>query len=156
MPIFTAGQPLTAAALNDALGETKSNDQLTSGTTTATGYTATLTGGTACSTLAVIPTSGKLIVHNTCQVSNNNAAGTALCAFEVRNGSVVGSGSVLYAASDDDAVNTAGNTSLDRKTVTVYVGGLTPGITVNIRQVFRVNNNTGTFFRKELIAQPVA
>jgi hypothetical protein len=130
---------------------TVSNVQNTAGTTTSTSYTATLTGGTTCSLTFVAPPSGSVMIHNTCETKNNTNPELSLCTFEVRAGSTVGSGTVVIAASDDEAVFSTDDVRFGAARL---LTGLTPGSTYNIRQLFRVTASTGTFSRKSLIVRP--
>lgn len=131
---------------------TSSSRQDTSGTTTSTAYVATLTGGTTCSLTFVAPASGAVLIHNKFY-GYNGAAGTnfTFCSPEVRAGGVVGSGTVVLAAADAEAVVTS---QVGSQTVTRHLTGLTPGSTYNVRQLFKVDGNTGTFIFKELIVEP--
>lgn len=137
------GDPVVAVA-------TVSDRQDTSGTTTSTSYTATLTGGTTCSAVFVAPPSGAVIIHNRFY-GFNGGANFNFCSREVRAGAVVGSGTVFSAANDNTAVVRNG-VSADGSPD--HVTGLTAGSTYNVRQMFRVDGNTGTFIYKHLIVQP--
>lgn len=148
--------PVTPVTAKFATGVTVTATQNASGTTIATSYTATLTGGTTCSATFVAPPSGQVMVHNTANISNSTSSGI-LMGFEIRAGAVVGSGSVVVAADDDDANSGSGVASVGRRaTVTTPVlSGLTPGATYNIRQMFRVSTGTGTFLSKRLTVSPL-
>lgn len=149
---FAAGQHLTAQLLNSALGESKDDTQVTSGTTTSTTFTATLTGGTTSATTFVAPTSGKVLIHNTSQATNSGT-GSSICSFEVRTGGTIGGGSVFRAATDDDFTGIGGSTNT-RSTAVSPISGLTPGSTYHVRQMFRASSGTGTFLRKNVIVEP--
>lgn len=150
---FGAGRLLTAQYLNDSFPATKDDSQITSGTTLGTSYSPTLTGGTAAGTTFQVPLSGKVTVTNTAQCQNNGT-GTSLCAFEIRTGAVVGSGTVLVAASDDVYVGCIGSASGHRSSSVDIALGLPAGTICNIRQTFRVTSNTGTFARKKIEVNP--
>lgn len=146
-----AGQRLTAALL----GLARYSEETALGTTTSASYTATLTGGTACSFTFVAPTSGVVEVVNTAQVDNSSTAQTSLMSFEIRTGSSVGSGTVMFAASDDDALRNLGTNEV-QMTFARIVDGLTGGATYNIRQMFRGSGGTtATFIRKRLAVIPM-
>lgn len=124
--------------------------QATSGTTTSTSYTATLTGGTACGTAFTAPTSGKVTVHNVCQISNSGGNDT-WCGWVLRTGSAVGSGTTVSGYSADDSRALLHNgTTVERNGSTLLVTGLTPGAAYNVQQQFRVAAGTGTFANKTL------
>lgn len=144
----TAGQIIRAADFPDTILDT----QDTSGTTTSTGYTSTLTGGTACSCVFVAPTSGRVKIICVSQISNSGANNT-FCSPEVRTGGVVGAGTVVSLAADATALINA-STSLVRFGATLTLSGLTAGATYNAQQLFRVSAGTGTYLRKHLAVIP--
>lgn len=133
------GQKVTAVS-------TTRDRQSTTGTTTSTSYTATLTGGVACSFSFVAPESGQVKVNNT--LNGFNAGGAEFCSYEIRAGGVIGAGAVFQAANDDLSWIAGANSIA--MTHTTVVPGLTPGSTYNIRQMFRVSAGTGTYAWKEL------
>lgn len=145
----SAGQRVTGLMF----GEAKQDVQDTAGTTTSAAYVETLTGGTACSFTFVAPLSGKVLVVNTGQLDNSGAQ-TSLMSFVIRNGSVVGSGTTFFAATDDDALRNIGTNESEYSHARM-VEGLTPGATYNIRQAFRGSGGTtATFSRKRLVVSP--
>ncbi len=129
------------------------NVQNTAGTTTSLSYTATLTGGTTCSFTFTGPYSTRALFFNNCRLQNNTGTATGWCSFEIRAGSVVGSGSIIQAASDNNAVQCDG-VAPARYGITTFVTGLTAGSSYNARQMFKVDSGTGTFDNKEFIYQP--
>lgn len=148
--------PVTPVTAKFATGVTVTAAQAASGTTTSTTFTATLTGGTTCSTTFVAPPSGRVMVHNTANLSNSTTSGV-LMGFEIRTGAVVGSGTVVVAADDDEANSGSGVASVGRRSTvtTPILSGLTPGATYNIRQMFRVSAGTGTFLSKRITVVPL-
>lgn len=148
---FFAGQNLTAAALNSAIGfGTGAQDsQATSGTTTSTTYTATLTGGTACGLAFVAPASGKVLIANSMLLVQSTGSQIAYCTIRVRTGSSIGSGSDVVAAADNNSITAVAVfvTGIGR---VIPVSGLTPGASYNVQQLFRVSANTGTYSGKSL------
>lgn len=153
--VETTLTPVTPVTAKFATGALNTTTQNTSGTTTSTSYTATLTGGTACSLTFVAPPSGQVMVDNSCNLSNSLTSGV-LMGFEVRTGAVIGSGSVAFAASDNDSVSASGVANAGhRSTVSTPVTGLTPGATYNVRQLFRVSAGTGTYISKRLTVVPL-
>jgi hypothetical protein len=141
-----------AVAALFATGASVSNAQATLGTTTSTGLTATLTSGTACSVVFTSPPSGKVLIGNNCECLNSGA-GFSLCTIQVRTGAVVGSGTLILTAADNEAIINTG-TSSNRNGVTRLLEGLTPGAQYNCQQLFRVQSGTGSFLRKQLIVTP--
>lgn len=127
--------------------------QNTIGTTTATTHSATLTGGTACGVAFTAPASGKINITNTCEAFNSGS-GFANCSYEIRTGASIGSGTIVTAVSFDHATQNTG-TSPVRASVTQPWTGLTPSLSYNVRQMFRVNSGTGTFLRKQLAVAPL-
>lgn len=153
MVLFYAGQRLTAAAVNDVLGVTEDDVQAAVGTTTSTSYTATLTGGTACSSTFVAPTSGKVVIHYDA-LMQNSGANFSYSAPQVRTGSSIGSGTVVFGADDAYALTHNGTNAL-RYGGSAPVTGLTAGATYNIQLLHRVTAGTGTYSRKSIIVEPV-
>lgn len=129
-----------------------SDRQNTSGTTTSTTYVATLTGGTTCGFVFNAPASGEIMIHNKAWFYNNMAGFYSYISYEIRAGSSIGSGTVFQATSDANA-NLSGS-QVNAQGVPDRVTGLTPGATYNIRQMFKVDGNTGTFLNKILIVVP--
>lgn len=152
MPYFYAGQRLTAGALNSVLGESDSDLLPIPGTTASTTYTATLTGGAACSCVFVAPTSGKVTLHYD-SLAQNSGPNFSYASPQVRAGSTVGSGTVFLAAADENALTHNGTAAL-RYGGSLQVEGLTAGATYNVQLLHRVTAGTGTYSRKSLIAKP--
>lgn len=119
------------------------DQQNTAGTTTSTGYTPTLTGGTACGSAFIAPPSGVVWIHNSCSIGPGGAIYN-FCDFQIRNGGVVGSGTIFRAPLDATALRHA-DPNFVRATAVTPVIGLTPGATYNVQQQFKVNSGTGTF-----------
>lgn len=150
---FVAGQILTAQMLNDTFGVAVNSIQNTVGSTTATSYTATLTGGTTCSVVFVAPLSGAVLIVNTCGITASSSTQAAYCTFEIRRGGTPGSGTILLAASDDYFVASSGSLTEEASRVSL-ITGLTPGTIYNCRQLFRSTSGSAAFEKKELIANP--
>ncbi len=159
--LFKAGRRIVAATLNavvDAIQEmvtTVATDQNTAGTTASTSFTSTLSGGTACSTTFVAPQSGKVRVHIAALISDATAADLARMGFEVREGAVVGSGTVAWAAGNPYVVGHTG-TSSAHVGGSFVVTGLTAGATYNVQQMFATGGGTGTYSQKTLSVTPCA
>lgn len=130
----------------------EADTEAASGTTTSTGYTATLTSGTACGVAFVAPASGKVLIHNSVAMFNSGAANVTYCTVRLCAGASIGAGTELMAAVDDNSVNHSG-TSQMRASVTIPIFGLTPGASYNLQQFFKVAAGTGTFLHKVLIVE---
>jgi hypothetical protein len=134
---------LVAALAN--LASLGADFQTTNGTTGSTTYTATFTGGTACGLAFTAPTSGKVEIFNDSEISNTG--GFTYVTVRVRTGAVVGSGSDVLAAGDENAVF---GTPPIRAGCSVLVTGLVAGNSYNAQQMIRVNASTGTAGKKRL------
>lgn len=134
-------------------GTSMNSRQDTSGTTTSGVFTATLSGGTVCSGTFVAPASGSVDVWNTAQLGNSDTTDLAICSFEVREGGVVGSGTIVFGAEVATGIY-SGTTK--RGSAITPVTGLIPGGTYNIRQMCVVTGDTGTFANKQLSVRPAA
>ncbi len=128
------------------LGTPVASTQNTSGTTTSGIYTTTLTGGTTCSLTFVAPAHGGVYIANTLNL-DVGGGNLALCSIELRAGAVVGSGTVVLAAQNDEAVISGSQINTTRVR---FVSGLTPGSTYNVQQWFATTAGTATFKSKHL------
>lgn len=144
-----AGQKIRA--LDFAASATDVED--TSGTTTSASFTSTLTGGTACEVTFMAPTSGKVLIVNSCQLVNA-AANSVSCGWRLGTGSTPGGGSQVVAASINRAVRNNG-TNLLAASHSYEHTGLTAGSTYNIQQQFVVGAGTGTYMNKSLTVVPL-
>lgn len=95
-----------------------------------------------------------VIITNNCLISNGSTTATSWCTIRVRTGNVVGSGSDVLAASDNEAIQVDGITPL-RAGTSRLLSGLTAGSLYNVQQLFKVDANTGTFAAKNVSVQPV-
>lgn len=135
--------------------DTELGEQLGSaGTTTSTSYTATLTGATTAQVAFVAPTSGKVKIDWRATLANSGANAT-LASVEVREGSVLGSGTAVVNGADSRSIRNDGTTTIGASASRI-VAGLTPGASYNAQIVFRVTGGTGTFSALIIIvtAQP--
>lgn len=159
--LFRAGRRIVAATLNavvDAIQEIApviATNQDTAGTTSSTSYTSTLSGGTACSTTFVAPASGKVTVFISARISDGTGADLARMSFEVREGAVIGSGTVVSTADEPRAVAHTGTSAMQAGN-SFPVTGLTPGATYNVQQMFGTGGGTGTYSYKKLAVYPHA
>lgn len=152
-----AFDPVTATEWNELLGlvqlpATVTNVDTTSRTTTATGYTSTLTPANICGTTFVAPVSGKVEIHFNVRSSNGSAPNRADTAPVVKSGAVVGSGTGFLAALDQNAISSI---TSDRKGATVVVPGLTAGLTYNVSLEHRAfSAGTATFADRDVTVVP--
>src|SRR5690349_24065407 len=138
-----AGRRILASQLQGITPDTahaSSNYQDTDGTTTSLSYTGTLTGGTRCGLTFKTLDSGMVIISNV-SVIKNSTAGRSLCAWELRTGATIGSGTLITPASDATslmAIGTNESTGARAELLT----GLTPNTSYNLVQVFRSSSGT--------------
>jgi len=132
---FAIGQTLTAAGLDSITTASVQFFSISSNTTNSTTYVALIPapGGTF-----VAPGSGKVWIHIAAEVGQNASGTVSWMSFEVREGAVLGSGTIVTAASDARAI-AAGGPSECRPGRTCLVTGLTPGSTYNVRAMCRGN-----------------
>lgn len=130
-----------------------SNSDPTSRTTSSTSFTSTLSPANICGTAFVAPTSGTVLIALRTQMQNsgNNYTGAS---FEIREGSTVGSGTVLLAADDARAMSTT-STFGEGQGITDYVSGLTPGATYNASILHRVTVGSMTTLRRSISVIPL-
>lgn len=148
------GIPLTQR-VNDLSAQqtsTQSNVDTTSRTTTSGTYTAVLSPAGICGTIFVAPTSGRVIVAFTADMTLS-VANFSFASIEIREGAVVGSGTPVVAATDARALRhdvtqplTHGRTS--------PISGLTAGLTYNVQFMQRANGVTLTMSNREVVVFP--
>lgn len=127
---------------------------LDSGTTTSTTYTTTRSSATSPVGVAfVAPPSSKVKIHWACGLIHNTTNAT-LCSFQIQEGSVLGSGTVVWGAGDARALQNVG-TSERQAGRTSLVTGLTVGAEYNVTLMYRITAaTTGTITRVEVIVDP--
>lgn len=159
---FTAGEKLTADKLNGttdiaARMGTNTSTEGSGATTASTSFTDALTGGTPASNFGCSFTalaSGVALVFNSANLKNSTTNFSS-CSFELRTGSIIGSGSVVLAASDVFALGCRG-TDEQQMTRVKTLTGLTPGTVYHVRQMYRVNTaSTFTALRREITVVPL-
>ena len=151
MPDLVAGS--TVKALDTPV--TVTDAEPGSYTFTNTTFGVGTTGGTYadCGVSFVAPTTGRVMLHYAGELSNNNGLSRTQVAPVVRTGGTVGSGTVVLAASQDEAVQVFGTTP-HRTGVSTLVSGLTPGDPYNVRLEHRVDGNQGTALRRRVTVVP--
>jgi len=152
-----AGEKVRASDLNYISPNTTDMDddlQAVDATTTSTSYTGSLSGGLGASAVFVAQGSGSILLGNW-GVSKNSGSGRDWLSFEIRAGAVVGSGTVIVAANDNNAGTKLGTVDglIGRS---YWIPGFTPGSTYNVRQMFKVSSGTTvTYGKRTLWAVPL-
>lgn len=153
MPI-TAGHELNEL---DFL-PTVTDDQPDSFTFNATTFGTDNDSGTYidCGVAFRAPTSGTVCVMYSGRLANNTDGNVCLMTPVVRDGAVVGSGSTVVAASDDNAVRiqSANAGGAGRGGSHLIVDGLTAGSEYNVRLEHRVGANIGTIAARRVTVMP--
>jgi hypothetical protein len=132
--------------------DSTSNDaaENTSLPVTSTSYAAL---SPTCGTFLNAPPSGVIVVNYNAVLRGSAAANFCAAAPQLRTGLIVGSGTIVSAASDNDAAIVT-NTVDIRSAGTVRYTGLTPGAGYNIELLSRVNSGTGNANRRKVLAFP--
>lgn len=129
-----------------------------SGTTTSLTFTAALTGVGVVGVGFIAPPSGIVAVFAKATLSNNTAGSYAILDFEIRQGAVVGSGTVVRAASENTAGVHQSVTANGQSTVTAsdVITGLTPGAGYNIAPMYHIagGGSTASFNRRQVMVLP--
>jgi hypothetical protein len=152
MPTPAAGGKLRASVLATP---SPNGIQTDSGTVASSTYTGTRTGtSNVAGTAFTAPPSGNITVLWSCGIAVTSSF--ALVSFEIRVGSVVGSGTLWKAA--DDNIQIQGTSTTETSGSTFYpISGLTPGNVYNIRLMYRTQSSTvtGTFNRPRVQVLPL-
>jgi len=124
----------------------------TQGSTTATGYTTSLTTAGTCGVAFVAPPSGKVTIHFH-TAGFGTGTGSTKTAVRVGTTSSIGGGSTVYAATDDNMILFAG-TAVYGIGNFAEVSGLTAGDTYNACMAHNVDAGTGQFLRRNIKVVP--
>lgn len=118
--------------------------------------TAASAGSTVVGVTFIAPNSGKVYVNVSGHLQCNTAAQTAYLTYELRDGAVIGSGTVAVAVQSDYGVGIGGpgvtRASLTRR---MSVTGLTPGNSYNARTMHFVTGGNADYYRREILVEPV-
>lgn len=127
----------------------------TDGNTTSTGYIVALTTAGVCGVAFVAPPSGKVTVLFATASYNPSANVDNKTAVRVGQTNVIGGGTEVYAATDNDMIltNVAANLAT-RHTGFAEISGLTPGNTYNACMAHRVSAGTGHFLFRSIKVIP--
>lgn len=96
-------------------------------------------GSTPVGTTFMAPSSGAVLIHYTARIRLVNATAQRITVLaEVREGAVIGSGTVVNNFTEDQSLE-IGQTAGDQLTggTTMPVSGLTPGATYNVRLLYK-------------------
>jgi hypothetical protein len=148
MSDLQAGSPITGTDVPGMVSNTEDTAQtgITSGTPAA--------GSPVCGVAFTAPTTGRVLVQFSAFVDNDTAAQVTYVTIEVREGSMVGSGTVVLAASDLNGFYHEGVNQV-RGGMFHPVDGLTPGASYNVRLMHRVLGGTGTVDDRKVIVIPL-
>jgi hypothetical protein len=108
--------------------------------------------GTVCGVSFTAPSSGQVTFLWGAEISNSLAF-FSLASVEVKAGSVVDSGDLVMAASDDNTARVDGTTII-RSTAFLTKAIFTPGREYNVTMKYRVAGGTGTFNRRKVTVVP--
>jgi hypothetical protein len=151
-----AGQIIKALDFTDTVS--------TQSSTAETGFTSTsYTGGTSPVGIAfTAPTSGRVEVFWHCRFESNTAGVLVLVSAAVRTGTTVGSGTVVVAAADAQALVHAADASSGTNQrlgsgTALVISGLTAGSSYNARIEFKMNAaGNGDIFDRYLSVKGLA
>lgn len=106
-----------------------------------------------CGVAFTAPTTGRVVIHTNARLNNDTAALGVSVTPVVRDGSTVGSGTVIVAADDSNRITNTGTSPL-RMGVTRLVTGLTPGDSYNVRLEHKVSGGNGDVRNRHVIVAP--
>lgn len=153
---FAAGQKVTADQLNGVTGIAANLGTAittSSSTTTSVPFTATLADGVVTGVTFTALDSGTALLMIGADIKTSTV-GFASCSAEIRQGSTIGSGTVVLAASDNHAYGHNSTNEIQGSRIKT-VTGLTPGQVYNARLMYKVSAGTGTFLRREITVVPL-
>ena len=150
MPDLLAGSTVRALDTPPAA----SDAQLDSFSFTHTTYGTGSTSGTYvdCGTAFMSPTTGRVLVILSGEISNASGATTRMAPV-VREGPVIGSGALIVPASDVNSVTNQGSTAILTAQVAL-IENLSPGEVYNVRLEHRVSGGTGTLRNRRVVVIP--
>lgn len=140
-----SGEKLVATAVVEARNTT-------TGTTNSTGYIVTLPTAGTCGVAFVAPPSGKVTVHFH-TAGFNSGANDNKTAIRIGTSSVVGGGTEVYAATDNDMILFTGAATYGIGSF-VPITGLTPGDVYNACMAHRVGAGNGSFLFRTIKVVP--
>jgi len=117
-----------------------------------------IAGSPVCGTAFTAPATGKVYITVSGHLQGNNAGSYCYLGFEVRNGAVVGSGTVVTAADQDVAVAAGQSAAAIARTGgsrEALITGLTPGASYNVQTMHKVIGTQGTVHARAVLVKPV-
>jgi hypothetical protein len=152
-----AGDIITAAYLRNltnAGSGSASSIEAGSFNTASTTYSATLTGANVCGTAFIAPPSGTVLVLWQASILTAGSSG-CLISFELRDGASVGSGTIITATNDNEALDTR-ISSNTRPANFFRQASLTPGNSYNVRLMHRsLTAANSTILRRAVFVTPI-
>lgn len=145
MSDLTAGTVITGTDVTPAVLDGASSAQ--------TGFTTTTYAYDGMGVAFVAPITGRVLVQWGGWL-DTNGANTVYLSFEVRTGSTLGAGSVVFAASDENAAYHF-NTNQCAIGMFCPVSGLTAGSSYHVRLMHRVTGGTGSIDNQEVNVIPL-
>jgi hypothetical protein len=148
---YTFSNEVDATVFNASNMHPSSARVLTQETTTSTTFVALTTAVSVSG--VIVPPSGKVKITHGAQMSHSVATSTCLATVTVTDNTT---STVILAASDNDsAVITGGPASAFRTFMLNEVVALTAGHSLTVAAQYRIQGaGTGTFLRREVIAEP--
>lgn len=128
----------------------------TQGNVTSTSYTTALTAGQTPQVVFRTMT-GKVIIHWGCYLVNGTVNALSYMSFEIRQGNLAGSGTVVLAADDARAIinrDDSAGTGDDQHGWSYPVSNLTPGDWYNVQGMFRCSAGAGVTINRTIIVDP--
>lgn len=154
---IAAGQKIRASYFNVAPASS-ADTSVTDGTTGSAypTFTNTLTTTGMLGVAFVAPPSGRVIVSFMTGEARTNTTAKALLSFEIKTGSTVGSGTLVYASDNATAQSAESDTANKNRALSgeTLVSGLTGGTTYNATLTYSVTGGTGTYNRRSIIVDP--
>lgn len=145
MADLTAGTVITGTDVTPAVLDGASSAQ--------TGFSVTSYTYDSMAVAFVAPTTGRVLVQWGGWL-DTNGANTVYLSFEIRTGSTISAGSVVFAASDENAMYHS-NTNQCAMGMFCPVSGLTPGASYHVRLMHRVTAGTGSVDNQEVNVIPL-
>jgi len=155
MASYAAGQKIRASYFN--IPAVWNGDITTAdGTTSSTSYVNTLTTTGIVGVSFTAPYSGQVSVIWSCTGRNSTSLAFTITSVEVRAGTTVGSGAVVFASDDNtaSAPQSASSGHQCQHNGNRLISGLTYGNAYNTCITYRVTAGTGTFNRRSIEVSP--
>jgi len=106
-----------------------------------------------CGVAFIAPPSGQVSIDYSAFQVHSAAAGFSITSPEVREGTTVGAGTVVFAANDDECLQVTGTLSI-RAGAMLRLSGLTPGADYNVSLWTRTSGATASIRRRRVTITP--